>query len=78
MRWWTSRSCYGPEMSDPTVLEEAGVQPNTGRVPALGQALDQLVSRCPGAVQVLASWAGGELVRLDWDDTCRARVVPAE
>ena len=65
-------------MSDPTVLEGSDVQPNTGRIPALGQALDQLVSRCPGAVQVLASWAGGELVRLDREDTCWARVVPAE
>jgi hypothetical protein len=52
------------------VLENAGLVHR--------EALNELVSRCPGAVQVLASWAGGELVRLDWDDTCRARVVPAE
>jgi hypothetical protein len=50
------------------VLENAGVVHQ--------EALDELVSRCPGAVQVLASWAGGWLVRLDWDDTCRASVVP--
>lgn len=40
------------------------------------QALDELDARCPGAVQLQASWGGGMLVRLEWDDECRTRVVP--
>ena len=40
------------------------------------EALDELDARCPGAVQLQASWAGGMLVRLAWDDACRALVVP--
>ena len=40
------------------------------------EALDELDARCPGAVQLQASWAGGMLVRLDWDDACRAVVLP--
>ena len=47
---------------------------NAGRVHQ--EALDELDERCPGAVQLLASWAGGLLVRLDWDDACRDVVVP--
>jgi hypothetical protein len=39
------------------------------------EALDALDASCPGAVQLLASWAGGLLVRLDWDDACRAMVL---
>jgi hypothetical protein len=35
------------------------------------EALDELDARCPGA-----SWAGGMLVRLNWDDACQALVVP--
>jgi hypothetical protein len=40
------------------------------------EALDELDARCPGAVQLQASWAVGMLVRLGWDDACRALVVP--
>jgi hypothetical protein len=40
------------------------------------EALDELDARCPGAVQLQASWGGGMLVRLDWDDACRVLVVP--
>ena len=40
------------------------------------EAMDELDARCPGAVQLQASWAGGMLVRLDWDDACRAVVLP--
>jgi hypothetical protein len=47
---------------------------NAGRVHQ--DALDQLDARCPGAVQLQASWAGGMLVRLGWDDACQALVVP--
>jgi len=50
------------------VLENAGLVHQ--------EALDELDARCPGAVQLQASWAGGMLVRLDWDEACRARVVP--
>jgi hypothetical protein len=37
-------------------------------------AMDELDLRCPGAVQLLASWGGGLLVRLDWDEACRAEL----
>jgi hypothetical protein len=40
------------------------------------EAMDELDACCPGAVQLQASWAGGMLVRLDWDDACREVVVP--
>ena len=50
------------------VLENAGLVHQ--------EALDELDARCPGAVQLQASWAGGMLVRLGWDDACRALVVP--
>ena len=50
------------------VLENAGVVHQ--------EALDELDARCPGAVQLQASWAGGLLVRLDWDEACRAIVLP--
>ena len=50
------------------VLENAGLVHQ--------EALDELDARCPGAVQLQASWAGGMLVRLDWDDTCRDAVLP--
>ena len=49
------------------VLENAGLVHQ--------EALDELDARCPGAVQLQASWAGGMLVRLDWDDTCRDLVL---
>jgi hypothetical protein len=35
------------------------------------QALDELDAQCPGAVQLIASWEGGMLVGLAWDDACR-------
>lgn len=38
------------------------------------EALDELDARCPGSVQLLASWGGGLLVALAWDETCRTRV----
>ncbi len=41
------------------------------------EAMDELEARCPGAVQVQATWSGGILVRLDWDDVCRDLVLPA-
>ena len=47
---------------------------NAGRVHQ--EAMDELDARCPGAVQLQASWGGGMLVRLDWDDACRNAVVP--
>ena len=50
------------------VLENAGLVHKS--------AMDELDARCPGAVQLQASWGGGMLVRLDWDDACRASVVP--
>ena len=50
------------------VLENAGLVHQ--------EALDELDTRCPGAVQLQASWAGGMLVRLGWDEACRALVVP--
>ena len=50
------------------VLENAGLVHQ--------EAMDELDARCPGAVQLQASWAGGMLVRLDWDDVCRDLVVP--
>ncbi len=50
------------------VLENAGLVHRS--------ALDELDARCPGAVQLQASWGGGMLVRLGWDDACRALVVP--
>ena len=50
------------------VLENAGLVHQ--------EAMDELDMRCPGAVQLQASWAGGMLVRLDWDDACRASVIP--
>ncbi len=50
------------------VLENAGLVHQ--------EALDELDARCPGAVQLQASWGGGMLVRLDWDEACRALVLP--
>jgi len=38
------------------------------------QALDELDAECPGAVELLASWEGGLLVRLAWDKACRDRL----
>ena len=49
------------------VLENAGV--------VHLEALDELDALCPGAVELQASWAGGMLVRLGWDEACRSRVV---
>jgi len=53
---------------DHIVLENAGVVHLA--------ALDELEARCPGAVQLQASWAGGLLVRLGWDEACKALLVP--
>ena len=50
------------------VLENAGLVHQ--------EAMDELDARCPGTVQLQASWGGGMLVRLDWDDACRDAVVP--
>ncbi len=50
------------------VLENAGLVHQ--------EALDELDVSCPGAVQLQASWAGGMLVRLNWDDACRDLVLP--
>ena len=50
------------------VLENAGLVHQ--------EALDELDASCPGAVQLQASWAGGMLVRLNWDDACRDLVLP--
>jgi hypothetical protein len=38
------------------------------------RALDELDAQCPGAVQLVASWSGGLLVRLAWDEGCRDRL----
>ena len=51
------------------VLENAGLVHQ--------EAMDELDARCPGTVQLQASWGGGMLVRLDWDDACRDALVPA-
>ncbi len=41
-----------------------------------GEALDRMDALCPGgAVEVRATYDGGVLVRLNWDDTCRARLL---
>jgi hypothetical protein len=43
-----------------------------------GEALDRVDALCPGgAVEVRASYDGGVLVRLNWDDPCRARLLGA-
>jgi len=39
-----------------------------------GAALDRLDAACPGALAVLAFWEGVALVRLGWDESCRARL----
>ena len=40
-----------------------------------GDALDAVVEACgPGAVEGLASWPEGRLVRLGWDEECRDRL----
>ena len=39
------------------------------------EALDVLDAACPYSVQLLASWQGGLLVRLDWDEDCRERLA---
>ncbi|RMH16065.1 MAG: hypothetical protein D6701_09365 [Gemmatimonadetes bacterium] len=43
-----------------------------------GDALDVLDGLCPGAAGVVASWEGGALVRLAWDEACRRRAVVVE
>jgi hypothetical protein len=48
---------------------------NAGRVHKA--AVDELDVRCPEAVELLASWGGGMLIRLDWDDQCRTKVLTA-
>ena len=59
------------------VWDAAGIEyvllENAGRVHK--DALDELDTRCPGSVELLASWGGGMLVRLDWDQDCRAQVL---
>ncbi len=41
-----------------------------------GQALDRMDALCPGgAVEVRASYDGGFLVRLNWDEACRSRLL---
>jgi hypothetical protein len=39
-----------------------------------GDALDALEHECPGVIRVLDARPGQILVRLDWDERCRARV----
>ncbi len=72
----------GPIWSTPTeqfaVWSAAGIEyvvlENAGLVHQ--EALDELDARCPGAVRLLASWAGGMLAQLNWDDRCRDEVLP--
>jgi hypothetical protein len=40
-----------------------------------GEALDRVDATCPGAVQVLDMKPRQILVRLAWDDSCRARLL---
>ena len=68
--WGTNREQF-------EVWEAAGIQyvllENAGRIHK--DALDELDARCPGSVELLASWGGGMLVRLDWDESCRSTVL---
>jgi hypothetical protein len=50
------------------VITEAG-----GRLH--GRALDGIDAACPGALRTAARWEGQSLVRLGWDEACRARLL---
>ena len=68
--WGTNREQF-------QVWNAAGIEylllENAGRIHK--EALDELDARCPGSVELLASWGGGLLVRLDWDEDCRLTVL---
>ncbi len=68
--WGTNREQF-------EVWNAAGIEyvllENAGRIHK--EALDELDARCPGSVELLASWGGGMLVRLDWDEACRSQVL---
>ncbi len=68
--WGTNREQF-------EVWNAAGIEyvllENAGRIHK--EALDELDARCPGSVELLASWGGGMLVRLDWDGACRSQVL---
>ena len=68
--WGTNREQY--EVWDAAGIEYVLLE-DDGRVHK--DALDELDVRYPGSVELLASWGGGMLVRLDWDETCRSQVL---
>jgi hypothetical protein len=70
--WGSNREQY--EVWDAAGIEYVLLE-NSGRIHKA--ALDELDARCPGSVELLASWGGGLLVRLDWDQACRSEVLSA-
>jgi hypothetical protein len=50
------------------VITEAG-----GRLH--GRALEGIDAECPGALRTRATWDGQSLIRLGWDEDCRARLL---
>ncbi len=68
--WGTNREQF--EVWDAAGIEYVVLE-HGGRIHK--DALDELDARCPGSVELLASWGGGMLVRLDWDDACRSAVL---
>ena len=68
---------WGTSQEQFEVWTAAGIEyvllENAGRIHQ--EALDELDARCPGSVELLASWGGGMLVRLDWDEACRSKVL---
>ncbi len=68
--WGTNREQF--EVWDAAGIEYVVLE-NAGRIHK--DALDELDARCPGSVELLASWGGGMLVRLDWDEACRSQVL---
>ena len=67
---------WGTNQEQFEVWQAAGIEylvlENAGRIHKA--AVDELDVRCPGAVELIASWGGGMLIRLEWDEPCRARV----
>ena len=70
---------WGSNQEQFEVWQAAGIEyvvlENAGRVHK--EAVDELDVRCPEAVELIASWRGGMLIRLDWDDQCRTKVLTA-
>jgi len=70
---------WGNNQEQFEVWQAAGIEyvvlENAGRVHK--EAVDELDVRCPEAVELIASWGGGMLIRLDWDDQYRTKVLIA-